>query len=130
MRRALNPSGGKVGAAPLSPGIRAGDFIFVSGQVATNDDGTVYIGDFERAVTGAIDAVERVLQAGGAELSDVVKMGAYLSNSLLLGPFNELYLKRFPETPPARTTLVIAFGHPDVRVELDAVAYVGSSAMA
>lgn len=108
---------------PLSPGMRAGDFLFVSGQVATTADGSVYRGDFDREVTLALDNVEAVLTAGGATVGDVVKVGAWLSDAELFGRFNELYAERFRTHRPARTTVVVAFGHPAVRVEVDAIAY-------
>lgn len=112
-------------AVPLSHGVRAGDLLFVSGQVATGPDGAVLVGDFEAEVNSAIDNVEAVLQAGGASLADVVKIGAYLSNAALFARFNEVYARRIVSGPPARTTVVVGFGHPDVRVELDAIAYLG-----
>lgn len=113
---------------PLSPGYRAGDFVYVSGQVATKPDGGVLIGDFDDEVNLTLDNVEAILKAGGADFSKVVKVNAWLSNSMLFARFNELYRERFGATgaaPPARTTVVVAFGHPDVRVEVDAIAYLG-----
>ncbi len=111
---------------PLSPGVRAGDFLFLSGQIATGADHKAMIGDFAAEVNSALDNVEAVLQAGGATMADVVKVNAYLSNAVLFAPFNEQYKRRFGAAPPARTTLVVDFGHPDVRVEIEAIAYLGS----
>lgn len=110
---------------PLSSGYRAGDFVYVSGQVATQQDGSVLIGDFDAEVNLTLDNVEAILKAGGADFSQVVKINAWLSNSLLFARFNEIYRQRFSAAPPARTTVVVAFGHPDVRVEVDAIAYLG-----
>jgi 2-iminobutanoate/2-iminopropanoate deaminase len=121
----FHPEGRPLPPVPLSSATRAGDFVFVSGQVANLPDGSVYIGDFEREVELTIDNVELVLAAAGARLDQVTKIGAYLSNPLLFAPFNEVYRRRFGDAPPARTTVVVTFGHPDVRVEIDAVAYVG-----
>lgn len=112
-------------ATPFSAGYRAGDFVFVSGQIATKPDGSVFIGDFEAEVNQALDNVEAILRAGGADFSKVVKINAWLSNSLLFQRFNEQYKKRFTAAPPARTTVVVAFAHADVRVEIDAIAYLG-----
>lgn len=112
-------------AVPFSAGYRAGDFIFVSGQIATRADGSVLIGDFDAEVNLTLDNVEAILKRGGADFSRVVKINAWLSNSLLFSRFNELYGERFREAPPARTTVVVAFAHADVRVEIDAIAYLG-----
>lgn len=110
---------------PLTPGVRAGDWLFVSGQIANHPDGRVLVGDFEVEVDLALDNVAAVLDAAGASLTDVVKVSAFLSNPLLFAKFNEIYARRFTPPRPARTTLVVAFGHPDVRVEVEAIAYLG-----
>jgi 2-iminobutanoate/2-iminopropanoate deaminase len=112
-------------AVPLSHATRAGDFVFVSGQVATDAENKVYVGDFTREVESVLDNVETVLTAAGARVDQIVKVGAFLSNATLFAPFNEIYARRFGSAPPARTTVVVNFGHPDVRVEVEAIAYVG-----
>jgi 2-iminobutanoate/2-iminopropanoate deaminase len=121
----IQPAGSAAPTVPLSPATRAGGFVFVSGQVATDDGGGIYIGDFSREVASALDNVEAVLAAAGARLDQVVKVNAYLSNAALFAPFNEVYRTRFGAAPPARTTVVVDFGHPDVRVEIEAIAYIG-----
>jgi 2-iminobutanoate/2-iminopropanoate deaminase len=121
----FHPAGFPAPAVPLSHATKAGDFVFVSGQVATDADGNVYVGDFTREVESVLDNVEAVLEAAGARLDQLVKIGAFLSNATLFAPFNEVYRRRFPDAPPARTTVVVDFGHPDVRVEIEAIAYVG-----
>ena len=124
MIESINPNGVTVSGTPLSPGMRAGDFLFVSGQVATDDAGQVIIGDFEAEVNGAVDNVFKVVEAAGGQPDQIVKIQAFLSNGASFAQFNEIYAKRFG-TPPARTTLVTGFGNPDVRVELEAIAYLG-----
>ena len=121
----FHPEGFPTPPVPLSSATKAGDFVFVSGQVATDRDGTVYVGDFTREVETTLDNVEAILAAAGARPDQIVKIGAFLSNAILFAPFNEIYRRRFPEAPPARTTVVVAFGHKDVRVEIEAIAYVG-----
>ena len=112
-------------AVPLSAAYRAGDFVFVSGQIASRPDGTVFIGDFAAEVSLALDNVEAALKAAGADLTKVVKVGAWLSNPLLFPTFNKVYGERLASPRPARTTVAVAFAHPDVRVEVDAIAYLG-----
>jgi 2-iminobutanoate/2-iminopropanoate deaminase len=59
-------------------------------------------------------------------LDNVVKVTAFLSNATLFSTFNEIYARRFGSGYPARSTVVLGFGHPDVRVEIEAIGYVGS----
>jgi 2-iminobutanoate/2-iminopropanoate deaminase len=121
----FHPEGWPTPAVPLSYATRAGDLVFVSGQVATQPDGSVYVGEFEREVELTFDNVETVLAAAGARLDQVVKVNAFLSNAILFARFNEVYKRRVGAEPPARTTVVVNFGHPDVRVEIDVIAHVG-----
>lgn len=122
----IQPRSIGVPPVPLSPGVCVDDWIYVSGQVATQADGTVLCGSFEDEVNATLDNVESVLQAAGAGFGDVVKVNAFLASSLHFQEFNRIYAQRFPGAVyPARTTVVVAFGHPDVRVEVEAVAHVG-----
>ncbi len=122
---AITPEGWPNVGLPLSYGVRAGDFVYVSGLVAQNDDGSFVTGSIEAEVNGAIDKIEEVMKAAGGTLADVVKVTAYLSNALIFKQFNEVYATRFGPVMPARATLIVGFAHPDVRVELDAVGYLG-----
>lgn len=121
----FHPEGLPTPAVPLSSATRAGDFVFVSGQVATDHENNVFVGDFTREVESTLDNVEAVLASAGARPDQIVKIGAFLSNAILFAPFNEVYRRRFPQAPPARTTVVVDFGHPNVRVEIEAIAYLG-----
>lgn len=120
----INPEALPSHSTPFSHATRAGGFVFVSGQTAMAD-GDIYVGDFAREVDSALDNLESVLAAAGARLDQVVRVGAYISNALLFAPFNEIYRKRFGTELPARTTVVTAFAHPNVRIEVEAIAYVG-----
>lgn len=121
----FHPEGWPKPAVPLSHAVKAGGWLYVSGQVAQNPDGSAYIGDFTAEVNGAIDSVETVLKAAGASLENVVKLNAFLSNGVLFSEFNKIYAERITAGPPARTTTVTGFGNANVRVEIDAIAYVG-----
>lgn len=121
----FHPAGFPAPVVPLSHATKAGGFVYVSGQVASGADNTIYIGDFTSEVEKVLDNVEAVLEAAGARRDQLVKVGAFLSNATLFAPFNEVYARRFGDAPPARTTVVVDFGHPDVRVEIEAIAYVG-----
>ncbi len=71
---AVEPLGKKNPNLPFHPGVRVGDFIFVSGQVAKDENGKMCVGNIEEETRWTIEAMRRVLQDGGADLENVVKV--------------------------------------------------------
>ena len=111
-------------AAPLSHAIRAGDFVFVSGQASTDPaTGAFVAGTFEEEFRRTVDNLRRVLRAAGADLEHVVKVGAYLRDETSRAEYNRLYAATFPRPYPARTTVGNPFQF--LQVEIDCVAYLG-----
>lgn len=111
-----------VAHVPLSHAVRAGDFVFISGQVPTSADGAVVAGGIEAQTRQVLDHVASALALAGATLADVVKTTVFLADARDFGAFNKVYATYFPDAPPARTT-VEARLMIDIRVEIDAVAY-------
>jgi len=111
-----------VSHVPLSPAVRAGDFIFISGQVPVGADGVIVAGGIEAQTRQVIANVEAALRLAGAELTDVVKTLVVLSDASDFGAFNKVYADHFPQNPPARTTMEARLMI-DVRVEIEVVAY-------
>ncbi|MBI2755629.1 MAG: RidA family protein [Chloroflexi bacterium] len=110
--------------APLSHAIRAGDFIYVSGQASTDPStGQLVSGTLAEEFRRTVDNLRRVLQAAGADLEHIVKVGAYLKDESLRAEYNRLYAEAFPQPYPARTTVGNPFQF--LLVEIDCVAYVG-----
>jgi 2-iminobutanoate/2-iminopropanoate deaminase len=107
---------------PFHPAVRAGDFIFVSGQVAKDADGNMCAGTIEEQTRWTIEAVRRVLKEAGADLEDVVKATVYLEDARDFGRYNGVFKQYFPEAALARTT-VEARAVIDTRIEIDVVAY-------
>ncbi len=107
---------------PLSPAVRAGDFVFVSGQVPVDDDGKVVSGGVAAETRKVLENVRKNLQLAGCDLSDVVKTTVWLRDRDDFSAFNAAYAEFFPENPPARSTaesrLMI-----DIAVEIEAIAY-------
>jgi len=77
-RKDVYPIGKKNPNLPFHPAVRAGDFIFVSGQVAKDADGNMIAGTIEEETRGTIEAIRRILAEEGATLSDVVRVTTYL----------------------------------------------------
>lgn len=107
---------------PFHPAVRAGDFIFVSGQVAKDADGTMIAGTIEVETRATIEAIRRILAADGAGLEDVVRVTTYLADARDFGRYNKIFAEHFANAGLARTT-VEARAVIDTRIEMDAIAY-------
>jgi enamine deaminase RidA (YjgF/YER057c/UK114 family) len=107
---------------PFSPAVRAGDFVFVSGVIAFTADGTLSTGPIEEQTRIVLDAIKTTVEGQGCSLGDVVSCTCSLQDARDFSGFNTVYATYFPESPPARTTLV-AVHVLDARVEIGCVVY-------
>jgi reactive intermediate/imine deaminase len=107
---------------PLSPAVRAGDFVYVSGQVPVDAEGQIVTGGIEAQTRQVMANLQAALALAGATLDDVCKTTIWLEDARDFGAFNRVYMGYFPGGKPARSTvesrLMIA-----AKVEIDAVAY-------
>ena len=106
----------------LSRGIRAGDFIFLTGQIPMRDGAPMTDGTIEEQTRACIECIRDTLQEAGCELSDVVKSMVWLKTREDFPGFNAVYSEYFPEAPPARSALVSDF-LVDILVEIECVVY-------
>jgi enamine deaminase RidA (YjgF/YER057c/UK114 family) len=113
---------GKKGTLPFHPAVRAGDFIFVSGQVAKDENGNMCVGNIEEETRWTIEGIKRILALEGADLGDVVKVTAYLEDARNFGRYNKVFAEYFPDGRVSRTT-VEARAVIECKIEMDAVAY-------
>src|SRR3712207_1861556 len=109
-------------SVPLSPAVRAGDFVYVSGQVPTGADGKVVPGGIEEQTRQVMENIKSALALAGASMSDVVKCLVILTDVKDFADFNQVYASYFPQYPPARTTLEAKLVI-DIKVEIEAIAY-------
>jgi reactive intermediate/imine deaminase len=107
---------------PLSPAVRAGDLVYVSGQVPTGKDGKVVAGGVEEQTRQVLENVKAALALAGCEMGDVVKCLVILTDAADFAAFNKVYASYFPQQPPARTTLAAKLMI-DIKVEIEAIAY-------
>jgi 2-iminobutanoate/2-iminopropanoate deaminase len=117
----------RTGASPrghYSPAVRAGDFIYVSGQ-GPIDPATDKLspGDIKHQTALTLGNIRNILEACGATPSDVVKCSVFLLDANEFPQMNEVYAQFFGEHRPARTTVEAKFHTAEMRVEIDCVAY-------
>lgn len=116
------PIGKKNPNLPFHPAVRAGDYIFVSGQVAKDADGNMIDGTIEEETRAAIEAIQRILAEEGATLADVVRATAYLQDTRDFGRYNKVFGEMFKDATLARTT-VEARAVINTKIEIDCIAY-------
>ncbi|HEU4410531.1 MAG TPA: Rid family detoxifying hydrolase [Polyangiaceae bacterium] len=111
---------------PYSPALRAGDFVFVSGQIALDPaTGQMAAGDVRAQAERALANLSALLEAAGASWADVVRTTIYLVDMADFAAVNEVYASFVGDPPPARATVEVRGLPRAALVEVDAVAYVG-----
>ena len=107
---------------PYTPAVRAGDFIFVSGQLGMRDGALVEGGVAAQAAQAVANLADR-LQEMGADLADVVKTTCFLVDMDTFATFNAAYVEAFGDHRPARSTIAVRELPAGGQVEIEAVAY-------
>lgn len=119
------PPGAPQPRGPYSPAVRAGDTIYVAGQIPIDPvTGQVVLGDVQTETRQVLTNIQNILAGCGATLADVVRCGVYLTNGDDFKAMNEVYAEFFGVAKPARTTIIVAaLPLKDAKIEIDAVAY-------
>jgi 2-aminomuconate deaminase len=103
---------------------RAGDFVFVSGTSSRRPDNSIEGGDIATQTSAVIENIAAILKEAGGTLGDVVEICSYLVDMKDFDGYNQIYGRYFDEQGPARTTVAVAeLPHPDLLIEIKAVAY-------
>lgn len=112
--------GGRV--LSLSRAIRAGDFVFLTGQIPMQNGAPMTTGSVEDQTRAILEDIKATLAEAGCELADVVKSMVWLRDRADFPGFNEVYGEYFPVEPPTRSAVVSDL-LVDVRVEVEVVAF-------
>ena len=121
-KQPIVPADAMPSAGPYSPGIRAGNLVFVSGQGPFDTAGNLVGDDFATQARATFANVERVLREAGAELSDIVRIGCYLKSLDDFAEWNAIMAEYLPQPYPARTTIPCDI--PNFLIEIDAIAVI------
>jgi len=109
---------------PFSPAIRAGDYIFVSGQGGFSDSQGNEIKGIEAQTRRCLDNIKQILETAGSSLDDVVKVTIFLGDVNNFSEMNKAYQEYFAEDArPARSTAVTGLVVPTMLVEMECIAY-------
>jgi len=114
-----NQAGGQ--RRPFAKAVRAGDFVYVSGQVPTVN-GEVVTGNIVAQTEQVITNIKDVLALADCTLADVVKVNVWLDDARDFSSFNAVFQKHFIDYPPARSTVQSPLMI-DAKVEMDVIAY-------
>ena len=106
----------------LSKAVRAGDFVYLTGQVPMKNGVVITEGTIEEQTRIVLDEIKNTLIEAGCELQDVVKAMVWLKNREDFPGFNSIYGEYFDHDPPARSAVVNDL-LVDVLVEVEVVAY-------
>lgn len=110
---------------PYSPAVRAGDFLFVSGQPGLDPStGSVPADGFEAEARQAFVNLRTVVEAAGSSLERVVRTTVFLASADDFPAMNQLFAEFFPSAPPVRSTPIVGLPR-SLRISIDATAYLG-----
>lgn len=106
-----------------SPAIRAGNLLFVSGQIPIEPkSGTLLTGDITEQAEQVMRNITALLKAAGADFHNVVRTTVYLQDMNDFAGMNAVYSKHIVDPPPARATVQVARLPRDVKIEIDVIA--------
>ncbi len=110
--------------APYSPGVRAGNTIYVSGCLPLDSDGkTVGIGDVRAQTKCVLDAIMSIIETGGGAPTDVTLNMIFLKDLSDYQAMNEVYKNYFPTDPPARYCVRADLIRPEWLIEISSIAH-------
>lgn len=121
------PVGSAPPLAPYSPGVRAGNNIYVSGMLALDQKGHfVGLGDITAQTRHVLESVKAVIEAGGGSMRDIAYNTIILKDLADYAAMNKVYAEYFPSNPPARYCFQAELVKPEFLVEITSVAHLGS----
>jgi len=126
MQSAVSTGSAPKALGPYSQAIRAGQFLFVSGQVPLDPEtGALVQGSIGDQTRRVFQNIGEILKAGGASFQQVVRTTVYLADLGDFSAMNEAYATFFTAPQPARSTIQAARLPKDARVEIDVIAFLG-----
>ena len=117
-----DPHKSGVNEIPLSKAVRAGDFVYVSGQTANDGKGGIVNDNIEKQTEIIMSNISKILTETNCDIEDIVKTTIWISDARDFHRFNNIYAKFFPKNKPARSTTVCDLVV-DAKIEIEVIAY-------
>ena len=110
----------------FAPGVQVGELLFISGQVAQDNEGNlVGRGDCEAQTRHIMSRIQTIAEAAGATMADVVKITTFLTDLAGYPAFSRVRAETFPNSPPASSTVIVAgLVRPEFLVEVEAIVHI------
>lgn len=125
MKTAVHPPNAAKPLAPYTPAIQAGPTLYLSGQIALDEQGNLHTGDIATETRQVMENVGNLLRAAGMGYEHLVKVTIFMADMSLYGAVNEVYGTYFTDTPPAREAVAVKGLPRGVNVEISGVAWRG-----
>ena len=122
-KRCMNAEGAPPAVGPYSHAVQAGNFLYMSGQLALNPDGSGFMkGTLAEETHQTFSNIKTVLGANGLTLNDVIKTTVFLDDMAKFADFNAIYAEYFTQNPPARSCVEAAGLPAGAQVEIEVIA--------
>ncbi|AIF69036.1 endoribonuclease [Palaeococcus pacificus DY20341] len=109
---------------PYSQAVKVGNFLFISGQIPINPEtGELIQGDIKAQTRQVLENIKAIVEAAGGSLNNIVKVNVYLKDMNDFQAMNEVYAEYFGESKPARAAVEVARLPKDVKIEIEAIAF-------
>ena len=125
VRKPISPQGLSSNPA-FAPAVQVGELLFISGQVAQDNEGNlVGPGDCEAQTRHIMSRIQTIAEAAGATMGDVVKTTTFLTDIAGYSDFSRVRAETFPNSPPASSTVIVAgLVRPEFLVEVEAIVHI------
>ena len=121
-REVISTDGAPAAIGAYSQAVKAGDLVYISGQIPMTPDGELITGDVSEQTRQSLENLKAILEESGSSLEDTIKVNIYASDMDNFGAINDVYSEYFTTEPPARAFVEVAGLPKDVDVEISAVA--------
>jgi len=124
MKEIINTKNAPAPVGPYSQAVKAGNFLFISGQIAIDPaTGKLIEGTVQEHTKMIFSNIGEILKEAGMNFSDIVKVSVFIQDMNNFSPVNEVYKTFFTENPPARSFVEVSRLPKDVPIEIEVIAY-------